>query len=144
MHFLVVLYIFLYHYWLFTRTLMYPDGCFCEVTHKIYLLIFCFLIGQFISKYFFTTYKYFLFRFTTSDTDSWFKTRELQHGDLKKQMETLQKDIVNMKKQKMTLFVSTTAFRRNLLDLLGKKQCKLKSVFFHNYLPCCFNFPQFP
>ena len=36
MHFLVLLYIFLYHYWLFTRTLMYPDGCFCEVTHKIF------------------------------------------------------------------------------------------------------------
>ena len=34
-------------------------------------------------------------------------------------METLQKDILNMKKEKMTLFVSTTAFRRNLLDLLG-------------------------
>ena len=61
-----------------------------------------------------------LFRFTTTDTDSWFKTRELQHEDLKKQMETLQKDIVSMKQQKMTLFVSTTAFRRNLLDLLGK------------------------
>ena len=58
-------------------------------------------------------------RFTTTDTDSWFKTRELQHEDLKKQMETLQKDIVSMKQQKMTLFVSTTAFRRNLLDLLG-------------------------
>ena len=62
-----------------------------------------------------------LFRFTTTDTDSWFKTRELQHEDLKKQMETLQKDIVSMKQQKMTLFVSTTAFRRNLLDLLGKQ-----------------------
>ena len=34
-------------------------------------------------------------------------------------MEQLQKDILNMKKEKMTLFVSTTAFRRNLLDLLG-------------------------
>jgi len=34
-------------------------------------------------------------------------------------METLQKDIISMKEQKMTLFVSTTAFRRNLLDLLG-------------------------
>ena len=63
---------------------------------------------------------FIFFRFTTSDTDSWFKTRELQHEDLKKQMETLQKDIVSMKKQKMTLFVSTTAFRRNLLDLLGR------------------------
>ena len=35
-------------------------------------------------------------------------------------MEQLQKDIVNMKKEKMTLFVSTTAFRRNLLNLLGE------------------------
>ena len=35
-------------------------------------------------------------------------------------MEQLQKDILNMKKEKMTLFVSTTAFRRNLLDLLGE------------------------
>ena len=43
----------------------------------------------------------------------------MQHEDLKKQMETLQKDILSMKQQKMTLFVSTTAFRRNLLDLLG-------------------------
>ena len=60
-----------------------------------------------------------LFRFTTTDSDSWFKTREMQHEDLKKQMETLQKDILSMKQQKMTLFVSTTAFRRNLLDLLG-------------------------
>ena len=60
MHFLVLLYIFLYHYWLFTRTLMYPDGCFCEVTHKIHLLIFCFLIGSFISKYFFTTEIFFV------------------------------------------------------------------------------------
>ena len=60
-----------------------------------------------------------LLRYTTTDNDSWFKTREIQHGDLKKQMEQLQKDIVNMKKEKMTLFVSTTAFRRNLLDLLG-------------------------
>ena len=58
-------------------------------------------------------------RFTTNDNDSWFKTREIQHEDLKKQMETLQKDIISMKEQKMTLFVSTTAFRRNLLDLLG-------------------------
>ena len=78
----------------------------------------------------FSQLKYFLFRFTTSDTDSWFKTRELQHGDLKKQMETLQKDIVNMKKQKMTLFVSTTAFRRNLLDLLGKKNNANWNLFF--------------
>ena len=58
-------------------------------------------------------------RYTTTDNDSWFKTRELQHEDLKKQMEQLQKDILKMKKEKMTLFVSTTAFRRNLLDLLG-------------------------
>ena len=77
-----------------------------------------------------------LFRFTTTDTDSWFKTRELQHEDLKKQMETLQKDIVSMKQQKMTLFVSTTAFRRNLLDLLGKQtntnnlgMCVIKFLF---------------
>lgn len=43
----------------------------------------------------------------------------MQHEDLKSQMKTLQTDIVNMKQQKMTLFVTTTAFRRNLLDLLG-------------------------
>ena len=67
-------------------------------------------------------------RYTTTDSDSWFKTRELQHEDLKKQMETLQKDIVSMKQQKMTLFVSTTTFRRNLLDLLGMQ---IEDVFIH-------------
>ena len=65
----------------------------------------------------------YVYRYTTTDNDSWFKTRELQHQDLKKQMEQLQKDILKMKKEKMTLFVSTTAFRRNLLDLLG--ECNL-------------------
>ena len=58
-------------------------------------------------------------KFTTQDNDSWFKTREMQHEDLKNQMNTMLKDIVSMKQQKMTLFVSTTTFRRNLLDLLG-------------------------
>ena len=76
-----------------------------------------------------------LFRFTTNDNDSWFKTREIQHEDLKKQMETLQKDIISMKEQKMTLFVSTTAFRRNLLDLLGndvKHQFLLDNIYFYS------------
>ena len=44
-------------------------------------------------------------------------------------METLQKDIVSMKQQKMTLFVSTTTFRRNLLDLLGMQT---EEVFIHS------------
>ena len=43
-------------------------------------------------------------------------------------MEQLQKDIVSMKKEKMTLFVSTTAFRRNLLDLLGRYRYRIQSA----------------
>lgn len=57
-------------------------------------------------------------RFTVTDTDIWFKTREMQQADLARQMVQLQKDIKQMSKEKMSLFVSTTTFRRNLVSLL--------------------------
>ena len=57
-------------------------------------------------------------RFTVTDTDIWFKTREMQQADLARQMIQLQKDIKQMSKEKMSLFVSTTTFRRNLVSLL--------------------------
>lgn len=58
-------------------------------------------------------------RLTVTDTDIWFKTREMQQADLGKQMVQLQKDIKQMSKEKMSLFVSTTTFRRNLVSLLS-------------------------
>ena len=57
-------------------------------------------------------------RFTVTDTDIWFKTREMQQADLARQMIQLQKDIKQISKEKMSLFVSTTTFRRNLVSLL--------------------------
>ena len=80
-----------------------------------------------------------IFRLTVNDTDIWFKTREMQQTDLGKQMVQLQKDIKQMSKvwsydekvfevtellylkEKMSLFVSTTTFRRNLVSLLRWK-----------------------
>ena len=57
-------------------------------------------------------------RYTVTDTDIWFKTREIQQSDLGKQMKQLQTDIRQMSREKMSLFVSTTTFRRNLVNLL--------------------------
>ena len=54
-----------------------------------------------------------------TDNDSWFKTRDLQQAELKKQMKQLQRDIKQMSREKMSLFVATTTFRRNLVNLLG-------------------------
>ena len=54
-----------------------------------------------------------------TDNDSWFKTRDIQQAELKKQMKQLQKDIKQMSREKMSLFVATTTFRRNLVNLLG-------------------------
>ena len=59
------------------------------------------------------------FRFTVTDNDSWFKTRDIQQAELKKQMKQLQTDIKQMSREKMSLFVATTTFRRNLVNLLG-------------------------
>ena len=54
-----------------------------------------------------------------ADNDSWFKTRDIQQAELKRQMKQLQKDIKKMSREKMSLFVATTTFRRNLVNLLG-------------------------
>ena len=45
--------------------------------------------------------KEIVFRLTVTDTDIWFKTREMQQADLGKQMVQLQKDIKQMSKVKM-------------------------------------------
>ena len=58
-------------------------------------------------------------RFLITDNDSWFKTREIQQTELQKQMKQLQTDIKQMSREKMSLFVATTTFRRNLVNLLG-------------------------
>ena len=49
----------------------------------------------------FTQRKKLVFRLTVTDTDIWFKTREMQQADLGKQMVQLQKDIKQMSKVKM-------------------------------------------
>merc|ERR1719495_1822957 len=58
-------------------------------------------------------------KFTVTDNDSWFKTRETQQAELKRQMKQLQTDIKQMSREKTSLFVATTTFRRNLVNLLG-------------------------
>ena len=58
-------------------------------------------------------------RYLVTDNDSWFKTRDVQQTELKKQMKQLQTDIKQMSREKMSLFVATTTFRRNLVNLLG-------------------------
>lgn len=59
-------------------------------------------------------------RYSVTETDSWFKTRNEQQEELKKQMFSLEKDIRNMSREKMSLFVATSTFRRNLINLLGQ------------------------
>eukprot|EP00090_Calanus_glacialis_P046171 TRINITY_DN8925_c0_g1_i1.p1 TRINITY_DN8925_c0_g1~~TRINITY_DN8925_c0_g1_i1.p1 ORF type:complete len:517 (-),score=153.83 TRINITY_DN8925_c0_g1_i1:14-1417(-) len=58
-------------------------------------------------------------KYLVTDNDSWFKTRDVQQTELKKQMKQLQTDIKQMSREKMSLFVATTTFRRNLVNLLG-------------------------
>jgi len=54
-----------------------------------------------------------------SDNDIWFKTRELHQKELRTQLTTLKNDIKTMSEEKMQLFVATTTFRRNLLELVA-------------------------